>query len=577
MKKNFYWIAGLALLTAVFLVTFYSIKDTKKVSVQKNSEDYIVNASSDSLEKNSAKKISNNTMKTVEAKEETVEDTEKNGSEIFAYKKVKELEFTEAVLADDDIEGNFFDESGKDAVDKVSSDENSLPEKYDSRDVDGKSFVTGARDQGYTYLCWAYACAGAMESDLIIHNDEISADNINLSEKHLGYYNMHSATGSKNNLIDDDYRELVNRDNENNAWIFDYDTGYVSVGGVTDYCASILTAWKGPVADSGTDAFKTLYGMEAVFKDNADKPSDAYKCDYHVQGVYQIPCSMDNMEEVKQLIMEHGSVTGSINADDKFWRNNYTDLYDYESYGGDNIADHEILIVGWDDNYPKDNFVVSPPENGAFIARNSWGTAFGEAGFFYISYYDSIVTNNNIVAYHVASKGDDDYFDNNYQVDGFITNTVSALEDKKNIVYAEEANTNPYGVLYDVEDGAEVIKAVGLWSMETGQSFEVRIYKNPEVKDNKIFFDELEDAASTSVVKAATAGFHTFMLEDEVSMAKGDSFLCMVIPLNEGKLLYEKEIDFTGDANYDEWNNLTGNIHTHNTASKRSFYLSEDG
>lgn len=52
-------------------------------------------------------------------------------------------------------------------------------------------------------------------------------------------------------------------------------------------------------------------------------------------------------------------------------------------------GDHAIIIVGWDDNYPKENFPEDcrPSENGAWIAHNSWGT-WGGDGTFYISYED---------------------------------------------------------------------------------------------------------------------------------------------------------------------------------------------
>ena len=52
------------------------------------------------------------------------------------------------------------------------------------------------------------------------------------------------------------------------------------------------------------------------------------------------------------------------------------------------ISNHEIVIVGYDDNYSKDNFALTPPGDGAFIALNSWGEQWGYDGYFYISYYD---------------------------------------------------------------------------------------------------------------------------------------------------------------------------------------------
>ena len=52
-------------------------------------------------------------------------------------------------------------------------------------------------------------------------------------------------------------------------------------------------------------------------------------------------------------------------------------------------ANHDIVIVGWDDHYPKENFSRSPEADGAFLCLNSWGSGFGEDGYFYVSYEDS--------------------------------------------------------------------------------------------------------------------------------------------------------------------------------------------
>jgi len=543
--------------------------------------EYVVKASKDSLVQYTSGMTVNNDSEASDAGTAVVEDTDADDIEgrgmRFDYEDVTEQFSPEAIHIIDNVDGNIFSKSSEDAVNNMTVSISTVPEKYDSRDVSGKAYVTPARDQGYTYLCWSYAAIGAIEADLLKHHTDLSADTINLSEKHLAYYNMHKASGSKNGLIDEDYRELVNAMNEQNAWIFDYDTGYVSVGGVTDYVASVLTAWKGPVNESGSDAFTTLYGMEAVFTDNKDLPSSAYKADYHVQGVYEIPATKDNLDEVKQLIMEHGAVTCSVNSSSAYWNNSFKDMYDYNEYGEGNLADHEVLIVGWDDEYPASNFGVTPPGDGAFIARNSWGQMYGENGFCYISYYDNIVTNNNIAAYDVVTPSESDYYDNNYQVDGFITYTVSALEDKLNLVYAESDNSNPYGVLYNVEDGNETVRAVGIWSLETNTSYEIRIYKNPEVQNGKISFDSLGNPDAIQTAAAATGGFHTFALDTEVDVDVDDTFLCLVIPMQDGKLVYEKAMNKTGESNYDEWNHLTGNIHTQNTASGKSYYLNKDG
>ena len=53
-------------------------------------------------------------------------------------------------------------------------------------------------------------------------------------------------------------------------------------------------------------------------------------------------------------------------------------------YIGEEKPNHDIVIIGWDDNYPKENFLADIESNGAFICQSSWGDKFGENGIFYV-------------------------------------------------------------------------------------------------------------------------------------------------------------------------------------------------
>ena len=93
------------------------------------------------------------------------------------------------------------------------------------------------------------------------------------------------------------------------------------------------------------------------------------------------------------------------------------ELSDEESakYGA---GGHCITLVGWDDNYPKENFgPVTPPGDGAFLFKNSWGEEWGMDGYYYLSYYSwKLLTNPG--ALYFLEEGTDNY-NTVYQYDPF--------------------------------------------------------------------------------------------------------------------------------------------------------------
>ena len=100
-----------------------------------------------------------------------------------------------------------------------------------------------------------------------------------------------------------------------------------------------------------------------------------------------------------------------------------TDTWAHYTYE-DVPQSHAICIIGWDDNYSKDNFNPDhmPPADGAWLVKNSWGSetdyvtledgteigkdAWGienadgkHTGYFYISYYDKTLNNSESMVF----------------------------------------------------------------------------------------------------------------------------------------------------------------------------------
>lgn len=112
----------------------------------------------------------------------------------------------------------------------------------------------------------------------------------------------------------------------------------------------------------------------------------------HVQNVSFLPVqSPGDNTLVKRVMQDYGAVGANIIYNEAMALNMSGSAPSYYYSAGEGMADeggHAIVLAGWDDTYPKERFTVPPPGDGAYLAKNSWGTAWGnDGGYFYISYY----------------------------------------------------------------------------------------------------------------------------------------------------------------------------------------------
>jgi len=93
--------------------------------------------------------------------------------------------------------------------------------------------------------------------------------------------------------------------------------------------------------------------------------------------------TIPDVNALKAFIQQNGPVYTAVNAGENdawgqefsAYRGNYVLVHPCN-----NKTNHAVLIVGWDDN------LQYAGGSGAWIVRNSWGTSWGDHGYFYIAY-----------------------------------------------------------------------------------------------------------------------------------------------------------------------------------------------
>lgn len=337
----------------------------------------------------------------------------------------------------------------------LGNSKDALPVKFDLRE-EGR--VTKVRDQGRYGTCWAFGALGAMESRLLPEeNFQFSVDHMT---QHSGFY-----------LTEEE-------------------------GGEYHMSIAYLASWRGPVLEED------------------DPYGDGYSPKYlvpvkHLQEAILLPSK--DYEAIKRAVFLYGGVETNIFTSLKS-ATSWSQYYNQETYAyyfnGNLAPNHDVIIVGWDDEYPKENFTKTPPNDGAFLCKNSWGTAFGEEGYFYISYYDSVVGTNNIVYTKIE---DTKNYDNIYETDelGWVGQMGYGKED------AWFAN------VYTAK-GEETLKAVSFYATMPNTTYEVYEVEKFHTEDS------LQERKKVAEGSFEQAGYYTVSLDEEIPLKKGQKYAVIV-------------------------------------------------
>lgn len=326
-----------------------------------------------------------------------------------------------------------------------------LPGRYDLRE---QQKAPSVKDQGDLGTCWAITASSSLESVLLPKEHTVfSADHISLQNP--------------------------------------YQKGQED-GGAYTMSIAYFAAWLGPVRED-----QDPYGDGSSPKGLAPIK--------HVQEMQMI---MDkDIQDVKRLVYQYGAVQSSFymdmesSAHTSVFYNQFEKAYCYQ---GEKDPNHDVLIIGWDDAYPKERFTMNVKRDGAFICQNSWGDKFGDNGIFYVSYEDALIA-SYCLAYTRVDEPDN--YDHLYQSD--LCGWVGQLGYGTDTCY--------FANVYESK-GKERAEAVGFYA--TDRDTRYTIYKTE-------FFDSPLSLAASKKVQSGTLknpGYYTIDLEEPIQLEPGQRF-----------------------------------------------------
>jgi len=201
-----------------------------------------------------------------------------------------------------------------------------VPSSIDYRSL---GYVSSVKDQGDCGSCWAFSATGALESATMFKAGTPNA-NLDLAEQVV------VSCDSANSGCDGGYMDAVSDFVRDKGIPLESCYPYTATDG---NCSKACSGWQ-------SSSYKaTSWGYAATVSPTADA--------------------------IKAALINYGPLVSTMMVYEDFYYYS-SGVYKYTS--GSYLGGHAILIVGYDD------------AGKYFIVKNSWGTEWGESGFFKIAY-----------------------------------------------------------------------------------------------------------------------------------------------------------------------------------------------
>ncbi len=431
----------------------------------------------------------------VAASEETVSVGEQESlpAEIAAK---EDTESEETVEVSEDVSNDFL---------------GSIPSSFDPR-KECPEIIPPVRNQGHYGTCWAHAIMAAAEFNLLKNHvvPQYNNQTLDLSERVFNHIAFNQ------DKYPDDYDPLHNSVGEYTISSMSYDRpSYYDDGGTPYLSGSVLQRWLGVVPEMDPEG---NINPDTYYKGIPKSGIDDIDVKYISPKGGNILAHMENMvyldkeyrDDIKKYIIKDGALDCAYNADDGYIGSDKKSFYCYDEDTG---ANHEVALIGWDDDYDRKNFNSNedeiPKHNGAWLLRNSWDSDWAEDGYFWMSYEDRSLI--DITAVEMAHEDD---YDNNYYyagADGWVIPFDSDIRAATVFKVKEEGGDR------------QQLRAVSIAFKSYEIDYDVKVYKGS--------YEDLVKNPDRGTEPAASAkgyreypGVYTIKLDKAVDLQAGEAF-----------------------------------------------------